>query len=233
MTSADRRARERAELRVRILAAARELFARHGFEAVTLRKVAAAIEYAPAAIYGHFTDKEALVRELCLADFDELSREFARLAEVADPLQRIARAGRTFVRFAAEKPNHFRVMFLQHHPLPMDAEVLARHGDPARDGYAFLRQAVEQARAAGLLRAELTDADLLAQTFWAGVQGVVSVELAFRGDPWVELLPLEQRAEAVIDAMLRGLARPGVWPPARAKGARRPRARGRRAEGAK
>jgi len=233
MTSAERRVRERAELRTRILAAARELFARQGFEAVTLRKVAAAIEYAPAAIYGHFADKEALVRELCLSDFDALAREFARLAEVPDPLQRIARAGRTFVRFAAENPNHFQVMFLQHHPLPMDAEVIARHGDPARDGHAFLRQAVEQARAAGLLRPELTDSDLVTQTFWAGVQGVVSVEVAFRGDPWVELLPLETRAEALIDALLRGMTRPGVWPPVRAKAARRPRSRGKRAEGTK
>lgn len=233
MTSSERRARERAQLREKILAAARELFARQGFEAVTLRKIAAAIEYAPAAIYGHFADKQALVRELCLTDFDRLSAEFARLSEVADPLQRIARAGRTFVRFSAENPNHFRNMFLQAHPLPMDDETRARHGDPARDGYAFLRQAVEEARAAGLLRPELADPDLVAQTFWAGVQGVASVEVSFREDPWVELRSLEARSEAMIDTLLRGLTRPGAWPAARARTARRPRARGKRAEGAR
>jgi AcrR family transcriptional regulator len=211
MTSADRRARARAALQEQILDAARELFATHGFEAVTLRKIAAAIEYAPAAIYGHFADKEALIRALCLRDFDQLNAEFARLLSVADPLQRIARAGQVFVRFACAHPNHFRLMFLQHVTLPEDEELRSRKGDPARDGYAFLVQAVGQALERGLLRAELRDAELVAQTFWAGVQGVASIEIAFQGDPWVPLRPLEARSTAAIDALLRGLARPGAW----------------------
>ena len=64
MPSSDRRARERQQVRERILAAARRLFAQHGFEAVTLRKIAAAIDYAPGAIYLHFKDKEQLIRTL-------------------------------------------------------------------------------------------------------------------------------------------------------------------------
>ncbi len=212
MTSADRRARQKAQLQEHILDAARELFARQGFEAVTLRKIAAAIEYAPAAIYGHFKDKEELVRALCLRDCDQLSAEFAKLSSLADPLERIAAAGRTFVSFAAENPNHFRLLFLQHKQLSEDEAMRARKGDPARDGYAFLHQAVQQAIDQGLLRPELREAELLAQTFWAGVQGVASIEIAFQGDPWVELRPLAARAAAVIDALLTGFARPGTWP---------------------
>jgi AcrR family transcriptional regulator len=223
MPPADRRARARAALQEKILDAARELFAAQGFEAVTLRKVAAAIEYAPAAIYGHFADKEALVRALCLRDFDQLNAAFARLLAVADPLQRIAEAGRVFVRFAAANPNHFRLMFLQHVVLKEDEEVRARKGDPARDGYAFLRQAVAQAIERKLLRPELRDADLVAQTFWAGVQGVASIEIAFQGDPWVPLRSLPMRTRTAVDALMRGLARAGAWP------RRRPAAkRGRR-----
>ena len=41
----ERREREKREVRERILDAARELFARDGYEAVTMRKVADAIEY--------------------------------------------------------------------------------------------------------------------------------------------------------------------------------------------
>ncbi len=216
MPPADRRARARAALQEQILDAARELFAAQGFEAVTLRKVAAAIEYTPAAIYGHFADKEALVRALCLRDFDQLNAAFARLLAVADPLQRIAEAGRVFVRFAAENPNHFRLMFLQHVVLEEDEEVRARKGDPARDGYAFLRQAVAQALERKLLRPELRDADLVAQTFWAGVQGVASIEIAFQGDPWVPLRSLSMRTRTAIDALMRGLARGGAWPRRRA-----------------
>lgn len=231
MTSADRRARERLQLQDRILDAARELFAAQGFEAVTLRKIAAAIEYTPAAIYGHFEDKEALVRALCLRDCDELSARFARLASLANPLERIAAAGHTFVRFLSANPNHFRILFLQHKALGEDEAMRERKGDPARDGYAFLRLAVQEAIDQGLVRAELTDADLLAQTFWAGVQGVTSIEIAFHDDPWVELRTLEARTEAVIDALLRGFSVPGAWPPpGGAKPARAPKRR-RKAEG--
>lgn len=214
MTSSERRTRQRAELQERILDAARELFARHGFEAVTLRKIAAAIEYAPAAIYGHFSDKKALIRALCLRDFDQLNAEFARHLSIADPLARLAAAGRTFVRFMAANPNHFRVLFLQHRTLPEDDDTRARKGDPARDSYAFLCHAVQEALEQGQLRAELTDKDLVAQTIWAVVQGVASIEVAFRNDPWVALHALDARAEAAIDAVLRGLARPGAWPSA-------------------
>ena len=40
MTSEDRRAREKAKVQEKILAAARELFLKHGYEAVSLRKIA-------------------------------------------------------------------------------------------------------------------------------------------------------------------------------------------------
>src|SRR6185436_20570108 len=157
MTSSERRARQKAQVRELILDAARELFARQGFESVTLRGIAEAIEYVPAAIYGHFRDKAELVRALCLRDWDQLNAEFARLLSIADPLERIAIAGRVFVRFATANPNHFRVLFLQHQALPEDEDMLARKGDPARDGYAFLRQTVALAMEKGLLRPELRD----------------------------------------------------------------------------
>ena len=220
MTSADRRARQRAQLRELILDAARELFARQGFESVTLRGISEAIEYAPAAIYGHFRDKEELVRALCLRDWDQLSAEFARLLSITDPLERLAVAARVFVRFAAANPNHFRVLFLQHQTLLEDEDTRARKGDPARDAYAFLRLAVVQALELGRLRPGVRDPDLVAQTFWAGVQGVASIEIAFHGDPWVDLRSLEQRTEAAVDALLRGFAAPGAWKGARVPGAR-------------
>ncbi|MBZ0090015.1 MAG: TetR/AcrR family transcriptional regulator, partial [Thermoanaerobaculia bacterium] len=45
MGTKERRERERGEVRTKIRDAARELFAAQGYEAVTMRKIAAAIEY--------------------------------------------------------------------------------------------------------------------------------------------------------------------------------------------
>ncbi len=74
MGTKERREREREELRTRILDAARELFAEEGYEAVTMRRIADRIEYSPTAIYFHFRDKEALMRELCDHDFRALAQ---------------------------------------------------------------------------------------------------------------------------------------------------------------
>ena len=69
----ERREREREETRAKITDAARELFAREGYDAVSMRRIAEAIEYSPTAIYVHFKDKEALFQDLCRQDFGKLA----------------------------------------------------------------------------------------------------------------------------------------------------------------
>src|SRR5512139_3581766 len=135
----ERREREKGEIRGKILDAARDLFARDGYEAVTMRKIAEAIEYSPTAIYLHFKDKESLVRELCLGDFDSLARAFQRIAREPDPLERLRKVGLAYADFALEHPNHYRLMFMTPHPAPPkdDEETAKRKGNPEADAYAF------------------------------------------------------------------------------------------------
>src|SRR6516225_5821051 len=96
----ERRERERQELRTRILDAARELFAEQGYDAVTMRGIAERIEYSPTAIYFHFKDKEALLRELCDTDFATLALKFRNIASIADPIERLRQIGRVYTTFA-------------------------------------------------------------------------------------------------------------------------------------
>src|SRR5215212_10572320 len=65
----ERRDRQREDVRTKIMDAARDLFVSEGYDAVSMRKIAEAIEYSPTAIYVHFTDKAALMQELCAHDF--------------------------------------------------------------------------------------------------------------------------------------------------------------------
>ena len=85
----ERREREKEEVRAKILDAARELFVEEGYEAVTMRKIAAAIEYSPTAIYLHFRDKKAVINALCETDFLKLASRFRKIAEVGDPIVRL------------------------------------------------------------------------------------------------------------------------------------------------
>ena len=207
----ERREREREEVRGRILDAARELFARDGYEAVTMRKIAEAIEYSPTAIYLHFKDKESLVRELCLVDFDSLARAFQRIAREPDPLERLRKVGLAYADFALEHPNHYRLMFMTPHPAPGkdQAEFEKRKGNPEGDAYAFLVATVSEAIEKGPLRPELKDPQLVAQAAWAGVHGVVSLHVAKGEDPWIDWKPLKKTVALVVDSFSRGISREG------------------------
>ena len=89
----ERRERERLELRTRILDAARELFTERGYESVTMRELAKKIEYSPTVLYGHFADKDSLLRELCQQDFSTFAARFVELMQVADPIERLLPVG--------------------------------------------------------------------------------------------------------------------------------------------
>jgi AcrR family transcriptional regulator len=206
MSSRERRDRERVELRGLIMDTARRLFAAEGYTAVSMRRIADAIEYSPAAIYVHFKDKQSLIRELCTDDFAALAQEFLRLAHVTDPVERIRQAGHLYIRFAIRHPNHYRLMFMTESDPAHDAKPTDKdHGDPERDAYAFLHYSVQEAIAAGRIRPELTDSQLVAQTFWAVVHGVASLQITKSSDPWIKWANVSARATCAIDAAVAGL----------------------------
>lgn len=204
----ERREREKAEIREKILDAARELFVSEGYEAVSMRKIADRIEYSPTAIYLHFKDKEAVMRELCDLDFLALAQEFAEIARIADPLERLHATGMAYARFALDHPNHYRLMFMTPHPPPgEDDEHLIRKGNPEEDAYAFLKWTVAEGVDTGRFRPGLDDPELLAQIMWAGMHGVVSLQIAKCNDDWVDWRPEEERVRLMVETLIRGLVR--------------------------
>jgi AcrR family transcriptional regulator len=204
----ERREREKSETRDKILDAARELFVTEGYEGVSMRRVAEKIEYSPTAIYVYFADKQDLFHELCQQDYARLAEVFQSSEMPTDPIERLRQTGRTYTEFGVRYPNHYKFMFMTthppHEPDEEDREVM---GNPEVDAYAFLKWAVQQAIDAGRFREELQDAELISQTLWASVHGVISLNIAKCSDPWVDWRPLEQRAEMMLDITLRGLVR--------------------------
>jgi AcrR family transcriptional regulator len=201
----ERRERERDQTRAKIMNAARELFAREGYDAVSMRKIAEAIEYSPTAIYVHFKDKEDLFGELCREDFGRLSDAFKELAQVKDPVERIRRLGDNYVRFAIQYPNHYRLMFMTSHVHAAGEEIQCGKGNPDEDGYAFLRAAVTEAIEQDRFRRAFENIELATQTLWAMAHGIASLQITKGNDPWVDWRPIDERATAGLDAILRGM----------------------------
>lgn len=198
--------REKLETREKIIEAARDLFVEKGYEGVSMRQIANKIEYTPTTIYGHFQDKEQLFLEICHQDFAKLAASFLKVAKIADPIERLRKIGQAYVEFGLENPNHYRTMFMtQRPPVPEEMNRLMGKGNPEEDAYEFLRGIVTEAMQAGAFREELKDVDLIAQTVWAGVHGVISLQIAKCNDNWVPWRSLKRRSELMIESQLNGL----------------------------
>src|SRR5262245_41280881 len=199
------RDKRKAETREKILAAGRELLLKEGFDAFSMRKLAAMVNYTATAIYVHFPDKESLLAELVEQEFIRFRRAFDRTSNIADPIDRLRKMGITFVEFALQRPDAFKFLFMNTQIEAFPKMGLIEKGNPAVDCYAYLKGTVAEGLAAGRFRPELTDVDMLAQIFMSGTHGIVSLHIARGKDPWVKWKPVRQRAELMIDALVRGL----------------------------
>lgn len=197
MGIAERREREREEIRKKILDAARELFATLGYEHVTMRRIAEAIEYSPTTIYLHFKDKDELVQNLCQADFTRLLTELSRGPAPKDPIERIRQLGRGYTQFGVTYPNHYRFMFMT--PYRPERE----SNSPGESAFTLLRDTVAEAVAGRRLRAG--DVNAMAQMLWASLHGVVSLLITYGPDKFPCAPAAADLAEQVIDNGLRGL----------------------------
>lgn len=210
MGTKERRERERRELRKKILDAARELFVEQGYDAVTMRKIAQAIEYSPTAIYLHFQDKMAVMRALCDQDYLALAKRFRKIAAVADPVERLRQTGLAYAEFGFKHPNHYQWMFMTPHPHNLPEDSALEQGNPEEDAYAFLRGTVSQAIGSGRFRPELDDPELVSQIIWSGIHGVVSLRIAKCKDEWVAWTAERKAVQTMVDVLVRGVEREGA-----------------------
>lgn len=206
MGSTERRERERLELRTKILDAARELFVKDGYEAVSMRKIAERIEYSPTAIYLHFADKSALLQELAASDFAALAEQFQKLGRIDDPLERLVKCGKAYVDFGLAHPNHYLLMFTLRAPEDAGLKAPEHFSDPRRSSYAFMRDTVAEAMEKKLLRPELDDAELVAQTLWAAVHGLVSLEFGRSASSPIPKRKPSAMTKLMMEVLVRGLA---------------------------
>lgn len=202
-----RRERQKAETRQAILDAARELFVTVGIEATTMRAIATRIGYTATAIYHHFRDKDALIEELCVADFTALGNAMHRIGRIEDPVERLGKLGVAYAQFALANPSQYRFMFMTQQR-QLDGDSLARFAaKPDAAAYDFLLQTVTEAIQEERLRPELSDPHQVAQVMWGGIHGVVSLWLTHCNDQYIEWRPPLETVRVVISVLIAGAMR--------------------------
>jgi len=171
----ERKERDREDTRLLILDAAKKLFTSQGYEATTIRKIAAEIEYSPTTIYLYYKDKNEILYALHREGFLLLSRQFQALAHVDSSFERLKAMGRTYIRFAVENRDFYELMFIMKEPL---LNLNTACGSPQDweegvESFDFLLQTVEGCQQEGYFKGQ--DPRLL--SMWIGSPVAFDVDL--------------------------------------------------------
>ena len=203
MGSAERKQRQKAQLREQILEAAREIVVREGFRALSMRKLADAVEYAPATLYLHFQNRDEIARELCLKGFQELWTFLEPAASLADPLERLRVVAERYVQFGLSHKETYQFIFMED---PEITGAVLRGGpeDKGEQSFELLARTIAELHAQGRL-VPGAEPQRLTEVFWAGLHGVVSLKLTC-----TDFLktPVEELSANMIHTLLAGMLAP-------------------------
>ena len=117
MGIAERKEKQKHEIRKMILDASMKLFVEEGFENVTIRKIADIIEYSPTTIYLYFKDKNEIFYSLHEMGFHKMIELNRNLADIKNPLTRLYKMGENYIEFGLENPEYYDIMFIQRAPM--------------------------------------------------------------------------------------------------------------------
>jgi AcrR family transcriptional regulator len=178
----EQRRAQRMALRERILEVSREIVRQEGFASLSMRKLAGAINYSPAALYLHFRSRSEIARALCMEGHMRLRAAFVAQASIAEPAARLHAMARAYVEFGLAEPQTYRLMFME----PAEGGESAESGagpDDRSDAQAAgaamlapLADAFLELRSAGRLPPHAVPA-AFAEGLWASLHGIVALKL--------------------------------------------------------
>ena len=158
-----------------ILNAAKELFAKDGFENVSIRKIASRINYSPAALYRYFRSKEDIILCLKQEGLQKFGDAQKYLADIEDPFERVKECGRIYLAYACNEPEYYDLLFNKVAPSFCDHEKWA--GKPSQSFLNF-KETVRECTETGVLGDVSVETTVAA--LWACVHGLASLAMTGR-----------------------------------------------------
>jgi len=100
-------------LKESLIETALEMIETEGLDGITLREIGQRLGTSRSAIYRHFTNKEALMKQVILAGFNKLNKlvEPIYYSDELDILERFHLMGITYITFATDNPHLYRLLF--------------------------------------------------------------------------------------------------------------------------
>jgi AcrR family transcriptional regulator len=108
----ERRQRQKDVVRTAILTTAWQMVKKDGWQSLSIRKIAGAIEYSVPVIYDHFENKEAILFEFAKEGFSLLSKKMKAAKEKhTNPEEQIKAMADAYWHFAFKNKEHYQLMF--------------------------------------------------------------------------------------------------------------------------
>lgn len=168
----ERRQRQKDEVKMDILRAAWDMVKKDGWQALSIRKIAEAIEYSVPVIYDHFENKEAILLEFGKLGFQKLNTriETAR-NEHSDPADQIKAMADAYWDFALNNIEKYQLMY----GIGMaccDMETAMPEQEKLKEIITGVIEAMAQ-------KSKRTDINpcLKYHTFWSVMHGLISIKI--------------------------------------------------------
>ncbi|OFV76700.1 HTH-type transcriptional repressor FabR [Rhodococcus erythropolis] len=184
-----------ARLRGEIVAAAATLIARTGSDqAVTLRSVAREVGISAPSIYGHFSDRDAIVEAVVSESLEQLHLAVADAVSAhPDPVEGLYAGCSAYVEFGISEPARYRVLFGWSRPKGQSPQSDTR----GLAAFNTLVTNLDACVAAG--RSASTDTFVDAVSIWTSLHGQVMLRADLPEFPWP--------STDTVGEMVRSLAR--------------------------
>jgi AcrR family transcriptional regulator len=170
MTVANRKQREKEEMRVLILDAARKIFLEKGYHQASIRNIAEQIEYSPGTIYLYFKEKDEIFHALHEEGFSRLLAYMQPLQHVAEPFERLKAMGRVYMQFARENKDFYDLMFIMQAPMKHEKEEEWKMGHRALN---YLKDVLRDCQAVGRFQGK--NVEYLSFTIWSAMHGMCAL----------------------------------------------------------
>lgn len=187
--------------RAEILRAAERIFVEYGYEGATIRRIAEDVGVSSTALYMHFRDKDEILVQICETAFEKLQQASQATAALSiTPEDKVRTHLQDYVRFGFENPNTYRLIYLTRPPEADHGAQQAAQSLGAQLFETFSRSVRELAEAGRLT----CDPKVAAQVLWAGVHGIVALQIT---KPYFDWADRNALTDTMIGALMRGLIR--------------------------
>lgn len=178
MGTAQRKEKEKEELKELILNAAKNLFVEKGLEHTTIRNIADATQYSVGTIYVYYKDKNAIFYDLHSKGFQELGGAMQVLMSVSHPMERLKALGRTYIKFAVEHSDMYDLVFNMKAPMEFFLNEDLEIWHQGKATFNMLRTTVQECLDHGYFKGHYLDP--LSFMIWGCVHGMCSLVIRRR-----------------------------------------------------